>query len=121
MNTEINHCPIWTSWIQGYQKNTVFRESKLIGFVFFFLLLLKEKGMEKEWDTRWSYTAVLEKIVALRTKKRITQIKLADHLKLGEGGYFKVEKGIRKLDLERLFEILKFLEVSPEEFFKDIK
>ncbi|MDB9724231.1 helix-turn-helix domain-containing protein [Polaribacter sp.] len=45
---------------------------------------------------------------------------MANHLNLSEGGYFKVEKGKTKLDLERLLEILEFLKISPQEFFKGI-
>jgi len=51
----------------------------------------------------------------------ITQKQIAKHINIGESGYFKIEKGKSKLDLERLFEILELLEVSPEEFFKGIK
>ncbi|WP_189663003.1 helix-turn-helix domain-containing protein [Polaribacter sp. IC073] len=77
--------------------------------------------MKEESNANSKYFAALEKIVATRVESGITQINIADHLNLGEGGYFKIEKGRSKLDLKRFFEILEYLEVSPEEFFKGIK
>jgi DNA-binding XRE family transcriptional regulator len=71
-------------------------------------------------NTKSNYFKVLEKIIASRIANGVTQINMANHLNLSEGGYFKVEKGKTKLDLERLLEILEFLKISPEEFFKDI-
>lgn len=75
--------------------------------------------MIQESNANSNYNQVLDKIVTIRTAQKITQLELAEHLKLGEGGYFKIERGMRKLDLERLFEILEFLEISPSEFFKE--
>ncbi|WP_198519810.1 helix-turn-helix domain-containing protein [Polaribacter sp. ALD11] len=77
--------------------------------------------MKEKSNANSKYFAVLEKIIATRVEYGITQMNIADHLKLGEGGYFKLEKGRSKLDLKRLFEILEYLEISPEEFFKGIK
>lgn len=77
---------------------------------------MKEKSKAKS-----NYFVALEKIVAKRTELGITQLTVAEHLNLSEGGYFKVEKGKTKLDLERLFKILELFEISPEEFLKDVK
>jgi transcriptional regulator with XRE-family HTH domain len=41
-------------------------------------------------------------------------------LGLTESGYFKVEKGKTSIDIQRLLTILYKLDISPEEFFKDI-
>lgn len=72
-------------------------------------------------NAKTNYAAVLEKMVATRIQREFTQIPVAEHIRIGESGYFKIETGKTKLDLERLFEILELLEVSPEEFFKGIK
>lgn len=72
-------------------------------------------------NAKTNYAAVLEKMVATRIQREFTQISVAEHIRIGESGYFKIETGKTKLDLERLFEILELLEVSPEEFFKGIK
>ena len=77
--------------------------------------------MKIKSNAKSNYFAILKKIIATRTHKNITQITVAKHINIGESGYFKIEKGKTKLDLERLFEILELLEVSPEEFFKGVK
>ena len=77
--------------------------------------------MKKKSNAKSIYFEILKKIIASRSHKNITQITVAKHINIGESGYFKIEKGKSKLDLERLFEILELLEVSPEEFFKGIK
>ena len=77
--------------------------------------------MEEKSSTELTYFAVLEKIIATRIELGITQMSIADHLKLSESGYYKVEKGVSKLDLIKLFNILKLLKIRPEIFFKGIK
>jgi transcriptional regulator with XRE-family HTH domain len=77
--------------------------------------------MKKKSNAKSNYFEILKKIIASRSHKGITQITIAEHINIGESGYFKIEKGKTKLDLERLFEILELLEISPEEFFKGIK
>ena len=79
------------------------------------------KKMKKKSNAKSNYFAILKKIIDNRTQGDITQKQIAKHINIGESGYFKIEKGKSKLDLERLFEILELLEVSPEEFFKGIK
>jgi len=81
---------------------------------------MKEEKIEK-LTARDNCTVVLEKIVATRIYKKITQMSVAEHIRIGESGYFKIETGKTKLDLERLFEILELLEITPEAFFKGIK
>jgi len=81
---------------------------------------MKEEKKEK-LTARTNYAAVLEKIIATRVHRKITQMSVAEHIRIGESGYFKIESGKTKLDLERLFEILELLEITPEEFFKGIK
>tara|TARA_B100000795_G_scaffold16288_1_gene10916 strand:- start:477 stop:710 length:234 start_codon:yes stop_codon:yes gene_type:complete len=77
--------------------------------------------MKKKSNAKSNYFAVLKKIAANRAQRNITQISAGKHINIGESGYFKIEKGKSRLDLERLFEILELLEISPEEFFKGIK
>jgi len=81
---------------------------------------MKREKKEKS-NAKSNYFLILEKIITQRIATGKTQINVADHLNLSEGGYFKVEKGKTKLDLERLFEILEYLEISPKEFFKGME
>ncbi|MDX6745456.1 helix-turn-helix transcriptional regulator [Polaribacter sp. PL03] len=81
---------------------------------------MKEKENEK-LNAKAIYNAVLKKIIAERTALGITQINVAQQLGIGENGYFKIEKGKTKLDLERLLLILEVLEITPIDFFKGIK
>jgi transcriptional regulator with XRE-family HTH domain len=81
---------------------------------------MKEEKKEKLTASN-NYMAVLEKIIATRIHREITQMSGADHIRIGESGYFKIETGKTRLDLERLFEILELLEITPEAFFKGIK
>jgi transcriptional regulator with XRE-family HTH domain len=82
---------------------------------------MKEEEKKFKLTAKSNYAAVLEKIIAIRIHLEITQMSVAEHVRIGESGYFKIETGKTKLDLERLFEILELLEVTPEEFFKGIK
>lgn len=82
--------------------------------------IMKREKKEKS-NAKSNYFLILEKIIAQRIATGKTQVNVADHLNLSEGGYFKVEKGKTKLDLERLFEILEYLEISPKEFFKGME
>ncbi|GAB7255812.1 helix-turn-helix domain-containing protein [Polaribacter sp. OB-PA-B3] len=68
-----------------------------------------------------SHSKILQKIVILRRNAGLSQVELADAIGISESGYFKVEKGKTKLDLERLLIILLKLKISPKEFFKDIE
>ena len=81
--------------------------------------IMKREEKEKS-NAKSNYSLVLEKIISKRTAAGKTQVNIANHLNLSEGGYFKVEKGKTKLDLERLLEILEFLKISTQEFFKGI-
>jgi transcriptional regulator with XRE-family HTH domain len=58
--------------------------------------------------------------MATRKHPGVGQRTIVDQTKIGESGYFKIENGRTKLDLQELFEVLGLLEISPEELFKDI-
>ena len=79
---------------------------------------MREKEREKE---RENYLNLLKKLAKKRVDAGFTQYDIAQTLGLTESGYFKVEKGKTKLDLERLLIVLNKLEISPEDFFKGIK
>ncbi|AQS94457.1 MULTISPECIES: helix-turn-helix domain-containing protein [Polaribacter] len=68
-----------------------------------------------------THSKILQKIVTLRSNAGVSQVELADAIGISESGYFKVEKGKTKLDLERLLIILLKLKISPKDFFKDIE
>lgn len=77
---------------------------------------MREKEREKITET---YILMLKKLAEKRAKAGISQIDLASSIGLSESGYFKVEKGKTKLDLERLLLILYKLNIHPKDFFKD--
>ncbi|WP_439128801.1 helix-turn-helix domain-containing protein [Polaribacter sp.] len=66
------------------------------------------------------HKAVLNKVQKLRLEKGISLHDMGDKLALSESGYFKIEKGKTRLDIERFLIILKILGVSPKQFFEDI-
>ena len=63
---------------------------------------------------------VLQRVAYRREELGITQWDLASKLNITSNGYFKVEKGITKLDVKRLIEIAEVLEVSPSYFFEGV-
>jgi len=63
---------------------------------------------------------ILEKIIARRNEIGITQWELATILNITNNGYFKVEKGMTKLDVKRLIEIAEILNISPAYFLEDL-
>ncbi|WP_299014862.1 helix-turn-helix transcriptional regulator [uncultured Polaribacter sp.] len=63
---------------------------------------------------------ILRKIAKERQKAGLSQYDMGIKIGLTESGYFKVEKGATKLDLERLLEILDVLNITLINFFKDI-
>lgn len=62
---------------------------------------------------------VLQKIAAKRREMGISQWDFGKKLNLGEGGYFKVEKGGTKLDMLRFFQILEHQGITAKAFFND--
>ncbi len=53
---------------------------------------------------------LLRKIKDLRIQKGITQYDMSDRLNISQNSYFKLEKGITKLDIHRLLKISIILE-----------
>jgi transcriptional regulator with XRE-family HTH domain len=62
---------------------------------------------------------VLKYIAKERIKAGVTQYDMGQYLGLTESGYFKIEKGKTKLDIERLLLILEKLNISFMEFAKN--
>ena len=60
---------------------------------------------------------VRSQIKKIRAEKGITQESLGSNFSLGRSGFSKVETGRGKLDVERLAEIAKALDVNITEFF----
>jgi transcriptional regulator with XRE-family HTH domain len=54
-----------------------------------------------------------EKVRLLRKEKGFSQFEMADLLDIDQSTYSKVEKGITKIDLQRLFKLSEILTVSP--------
>jgi len=61
--------------------------------------------------------AICEKVRELRLKHGYSQQEVADALFMSQNSYSEFECGKRKLDLERLFEMAVFYEVSITYFF----
>jgi transcriptional regulator with XRE-family HTH domain len=76
--------------------------------------------MERKEKIVKKHDAILKFIADWRVKKDITQWDMGEYLGLSESGYFKIEKGKTKLDLERLLLILDKLDISFVEFAKNI-
>jgi transcriptional regulator with XRE-family HTH domain len=56
-----------------------------------------------------------EKVKSFRERKGNTQTEVADLLNIEQSTYSKVEKGITKIDLERLMRLSEILSVTPAE------
>jgi DNA-binding XRE family transcriptional regulator len=78
-------------------------------------IIMKEKESEK---VKSSYTAILKNLSKTRAEAGLSQIDLALKLGLSKSGYFKIEKGKSKLDIQRLLSILYKLDISPKFFLK---
>ena len=77
---------------------------------------MRERERERE-----RYLTILKKLAQKRAEAGFTQYDIAEILGLTESGYFKIETGKTKLDLERLLIILNKLDISLEKFFKGFK
>ncbi len=63
---------------------------------------------------------ILQRIINKRQELGISQMELALKLHLTANGYFKIEKGLTKLDVKRLLQIAQVLEISPVYFLEDL-
>ncbi len=66
------------------------------------------------------YEAILNKLRLLRKEKGFTQHQIGERIGLTSTAYSKLENGHIKLDLERFLIILKILDTSLKDFFKEI-
>ncbi|PQJ79472.1 helix-turn-helix domain-containing protein [Polaribacter porphyrae] len=62
---------------------------------------------------------ILKKIKTIRLEQNLTQADMCYRLNISQSVYSKLEKGESKLDMERLLLILKTLNTSLADFFKD--
>ena len=62
-------------------------------------------------------SSILKKIVTRRKQLGISQTEMALKVNLSPNGYFKIEKGLTKLDISRFIEIAEILEIPPKKFF----
>ena len=62
-----------------------------------------------------------KRIREFRKKKGLTQINIADKLCLSQSAYAKIENGHTALDIHRLMEIAKLLEVPISDFLPRVK
>jgi|GEM_PF-1704607 len=84
--------------------------------------MMRERERERERErVALKYQAILKKLAAERQNKGINQFSMARSLGLTESGYFKVEKGKTKLDVERLLHMLNTLDIPLKDFFKDME
>jgi DNA-binding XRE family transcriptional regulator len=80
--------------------------------------IMKEKESEK---VKSSCVAILNKLAEKRQEAGFIQFDIAELLGITESGYFKVENGKTRLEIQRLLTILYKLDISPKEFFEDFK
>lgn len=66
------------------------------------------------------YQKILKLIAKKRVEKGLTQWDFASRLHLTESGYFKIEKGISRLDIMRFLVILNILEITVQDFFNEL-
>jgi transcriptional regulator with XRE-family HTH domain len=64
---------------------------------------------------------IVKRLKLYRLQLGYSQQKLAEHLNISQSAYAKIEKGITRLDLERLEQICEILRVSPSDLIQDIK
>lgn len=63
---------------------------------------------------------VYNNIHKARLKKRFTQEYMADQLSISQAHYSKIEKGLKKLTLDRIIQIAHVLEIDPKTLFDPI-
>jgi DNA-binding XRE family transcriptional regulator len=119
--TKKNDAPIWTSWIQGYQKNTVSGESKSESsmLLVFTIFVEKEKLIAKKMGksiivqkVNPQFNTVLDKITSRRKKLGLTQTDIAKKLTITLSSYYKIESVKTKLNFRRLLKISEILEAD---------
>lgn len=64
-----------------------------------------------------SYKEIIEKISRIRTAKNISAYDLSLRLGHNQTYFYRVEKGLIKIDLDTFLDILTILDVSTFEFF----
>lgn len=62
---------------------------------------------------------IAQKLKALRKKKSLTQAVVADALHMSQNAYSLLEAGKTKIDVERLYQIAAFYEVSVYDILDD--
>lgn len=67
------------------------------------------------------YEKILQLITTKRVEKGLTLSKMGEIIGLSESGYFKIEKGVSRLDLMRFIVILNHLDISPQDFFLELE
>ncbi len=75
------------------------------------------KEIYLEGNSQNSSNIILKKIVVRRRQLGISQTKLATQLNLSLSGYYKIEKGKNKLDVDRLIQIAKVLQIDLKLLF----
>ena len=66
------------------------------------------------------YRKLIQKLIALRELKKITQVQVASSLKKPQSYVAKVENFDRRMDIIELYDWLKALDVPIENFLKEI-
>ena len=62
--------------------------------------------------------AVAANVKTRRTELRISQMQMAERLKITQNAYSKIEMGKTKMSVERLYEIAEILNISPSELIE---
>ena len=67
------------------------------------------------------YQKILQLLAKKRKEKGVKQYDISQRLGLTESGYFKIEKGTTRLEIMRFIVILNILDISPQDFFQELK
>jgi DNA-binding XRE family transcriptional regulator len=73
--------------------------------------------MLKENPVLTQVNLVLKHIKTVRVINGISQYEMANRLNISQNSYFKIEKGVTKLDLYRLIEISQILKINISNLF----
>ena len=66
------------------------------------------------------YRKLIQKLIAIRELRKITQVELATSLEKNQSYIAKVENHDRRIDILELYDWLKALDVPIENFLKEI-
>lgn len=103
-----------TSFAEDYLKKQQNNEKQFVQNAIVRMEYASEvKGIENQ-----IYTA-LKTLKKIRENLGYTQYTIAEKMGISQNAYYKLEKGVTRLDLFRFLQIVAILEINLSDFFKD--